>query len=105
METGKTLNVLKELFLNPTGIDFTIIKNVIEGSLLDFLTTLAGAVAVIYIILGGYQYLTSGGDPKKTAAAKATVLWAVIGLAIIISAKVIVTLWENLLKAPPLTIF
>lgn len=42
----------------------------------------AGIVAVIFIIVGGVQYMTSSGDPSKTKKAKDTILYACIGLVI-----------------------
>jgi glucose uptake protein GlcU len=39
-----------------------------------------GFVAVIMIILGGYQFLTSNGDPQKASKARQTLLYSVVGL-------------------------
>lgn len=43
----------------------------------------AGAVAVAFIILGGYRYVTSQGDRDLVEKAKKTLLYAVIGLILI----------------------
>ena len=43
---------------------------------------LVALVAVIFIIIGGINYMTSQGDPGKTKKAKDTILYAVIGLII-----------------------
>lgn len=40
----------------------------------------AGLIFFIMFIRGGFSYLTSGGDPKKTAKATSTLTLAVIGL-------------------------
>lgn len=40
----------------------------------------AGLVFFIMFIKGGFEYLTSGGDPKKTAKATSTLTTSVIGL-------------------------
>ncbi len=47
-------------------------------------------LAVIVIIVGGFMYVTSGGDPGKTAKAKVTIAVAVIGLVIAILASAII---------------
>lgn len=52
---------------------------------------LAGAVAVLIVVIAGLQYVISSGDPQKTAKAKNTILYALIGLTIAIFANVIVT--------------
>lgn len=50
----------------------------------------AGIIAVIVVVIGGVLYVTSQGDPQKTARAKNTILFAVIGLIVAISAFAIV---------------
>jgi hypothetical protein len=49
----------------------------------------AGIVAVIVIIVGGIRYTTSGGDASGVKAAKDTILYAVVGLVVIIMAAAI----------------
>jgi hypothetical protein len=41
---------------------------------------IAGALAVIMIIVGGLRYVTSGGNSSNVTAAKNTVLYAIVGL-------------------------
>lgn len=49
-----------------------------------------GALAVIFIIVGGIQYVLSGGNPEQTTKAKNTILYAIVGLIVSILATVIV---------------
>lgn len=49
-----------------------------------------GALAVIFIIIGGFQYVLSGGDSNNTNRAKETILYAVVGLIISLLAFTIV---------------
>ena len=51
----------------------------IQG-ILNVVIGVAGIVAVIFIVVGGFQYMTSSGDPSKTKKAKDTILYACIGL-------------------------
>ena len=53
--------------------------------ILSLATTAAGLVCFVMLIVGGFKYLTSGGDPKQTASAKGTLTWAIAGLVIIIA--------------------
>ena len=46
----------------------------------------AGFVSLVFVVIGGYKYIISSGDPQKTQSAKNTILYAVIGLIISISA-------------------
>lgn len=58
---------------------------------IDILLFLAGFIAVFFIIYGGFKYMTSLAEPSRVAAAKTTVLNAVIGLVIAIFASVIIS--------------
>lgn len=51
-------------------------------SILSGIIAAAGLVAVVYIIVGGVQYMTSGGDAAKIEKAKKIILYAVIGLVV-----------------------
>lgn len=51
-------------------------------ALLDDLLKIAGAAAVVFIIYGGFRYLTSQGNPENTKAAWGTIFNALIGLII-----------------------
>lgn len=54
------------------------------------LAGIAGVAAVIIIIFGGMQYITSNGDASKAASARSTIVGAVIGLVIIVAAESII---------------
>jgi len=50
------------------------------SNILNIAFRMAGIAAFIMIIVGGFQYLTAGGDPKKTQAAGQTITYAIFGL-------------------------
>lgn len=56
------------------------------GNILGVVLSLVGLVTFIMVLVGGFKYLTSGGDPKQTEAAKATLTSGIIGLALAIGA-------------------
>ncbi len=56
----------------------------IIGAIIDILFGAAAVVALIYIIIGGYNYITSSGNPEALEAAKGTVMNAIIGLLIVL---------------------
>ncbi|MBI2598715.1 hypothetical protein HYW40_00635 [Candidatus Curtissbacteria bacterium] len=58
-------------------------------TVITLLTTVAGVVAIIFIIIGGIKIVTASGDMKKIQAAQGTILYAIIGLAVTILAFVI----------------
>lgn len=51
---------------------------------------IGGAVAVIMVVIGGFQYVLSNGDPQRAAKAKNTIIYAIVGLVVAISAFTIV---------------
>lgn len=61
------------------------IQSIINAALL-----LAAVIAVAYLIVGGYKYITAAGNAEGVAEAKTTILNAIIGLVIIFAAYVIV---------------
>lgn len=52
------------------------------GNILSIIIGALGIVAVIFVVMGGIQYMTSAGDATKLKRAKDTILYACIGLAI-----------------------
>jgi hypothetical protein len=57
---------------------------------LDILLRIAGILAVVMLIVNGYQYLTSAGAPEKISKAKTGLLKAVVGLAIAVLSSTII---------------
>lgn len=67
-----------------SGSDGVIAK---VTQLVVYITSVA---AVIMIMIGGWAYITSGGDPQRINGAKNTILYAIIGLVVAISAQLII---------------
>lgn len=59
-------------------------------TVINVLSSLAGVLAVIMIIVAGFRYMTSGGDSNKVASAKNALIYAIIGLVIVALAQIIV---------------
>lgn len=51
----------------------------------------AGIAAFIMLIVAGFKYLTSGGDPKKASEAQQTMTYAIVGLILLVSAYIIIS--------------
>ncbi len=62
----------------------------IVSQVINLLSLAVGVVAVIMIILGGFRYITSGGDTGNVTSAKNTILYAIVGLVVVALAQVIV---------------
>lgn len=76
-----------------TGTDTTV--GSLFSTVTDVLLYLVGGVAVIMIVYGGFRYVVSNGDSSRVKAAKDTVLYGAIGLAIAIVAWGLVTFVIN----------
>ena len=74
--------------VKPVEGDDNLIGNV--TTILNAVIGALGIVAVIVIILGGVQYMTSTGDAAKVKKAKDTILYGIIGLVICVLAFAIV---------------
>jgi len=67
----------------------------------SFVLGIAGGIALVLIIISGYQYMTSQGDPEKLKAANERLTAAIIGLLFIIFSFVILqVIGVDILKIP-----
>ena len=65
------------------------VQRVLEVAL-HLLSFVAGVIAVIMIIIAGLRYITSQGSSEATAGARNTIIYAVIGIAVVVLSQVIV---------------
>lgn len=79
--SGQTSTVCKSTGDDAKGVISTVV---------NLLLYILGAVAVIMIIVGGFMYVTSGGDAGGVKKAKDTIFYAVIGLIVALLAYAIV---------------
>lgn len=75
---------------NAAGTDATTKINNMVHTVVNLLSAIVGIVAVIMIIIGGFRYITSGGNDTSVTAAKNTILYAIIGLVVVALAQIIV---------------
>lgn len=68
------------------------------GNAQNLALALAGGIAVIFVLIGAFWYLTAYGNEEKANKGKTTVTWALIGVVVIILAEVIITTFQNLLQ-------
>lgn len=59
-------------------------------SVIRILIGLLFAITVLFIILGGYQYVTSAGNEEQAKKGRKTLIYAIIGLVVVILSYVIV---------------
>ena len=64
--------------------------NKILTLVINIFSFIVGFVAVLMIIIGGFKYITSGGDSNNISSAKNTLIYALVGLVIVVLAQVLV---------------
>jgi len=86
---GTSLDIETNTGCNETADDKTDFQQLIT-TIINILSLIVGIIAVIFIIIGGLKYITSGGDSNNVTSAKNTILYAIVGLIIVALAQVIV---------------
>ena len=71
---------------NTTG---NSVANLVQ-SIITFFAWVLGILSVIYIMYGGFKYVTAGGDSGKVTSARNAILFALIGLVIAALAQTVV---------------
>jgi len=72
---------------------FNTLGDVIN-ELIPYIFALAGIILLFLIIWGGFELLTSGGDPKKVESARGKLTHAIVGFIIIFIAYWLVQILE-----------
>ena len=57
--------------------------------IIEFTYTLAGLITVVFIVYGGYEYLTSAGSEEKAKQGRNAITNAVIGIVIVLASVII----------------
>lgn len=70
----------------------------ILAAIIEILVRLAAVAAVAYVIYGGVKYMTSQGEPDKTAQARHTIVNALSGLVLAVLSAVLVAFVAGSIK-------
>jgi len=68
---------------NPLSVDT---PQEFVGLIIKAILGLTGAISLIYFIVGGFMWMTAGGNMDKVKKGRDTLVWATLGLVIIFSA-------------------
>lgn len=78
------------------GTDFAGAAGLSSGNLVDTISSIIrvalgflGVIAVVIILLGGFKWMTSGGNEEKVKKAKGLIFQGIIGLVIVLSSYAI----------------
>lgn len=56
------------------------------GNIQTWLLSIVGGLTVLFIVYGGFLYMTSGGNQQKLELAKKTLTYAILGLVLVVLA-------------------
>lgn len=65
------------------------VRGIIDDAL-NIISIITGVAGVVMVLLGGFRYITAGGDSGKISSAQNTIIWAVVGLVVAAMAQVLV---------------
>lgn len=85
----------------PSGL--TEIEGVV-GNIISVIVGLGFIAMLVLLLMAGFKYLTSGGEPKAISAAHQTFTWALLGVFLLAVAWLILQLIANF-TGLPITIF
>lgn len=91
-------NPFGNLTNEPSGFS-TLLNNVIS-----MIVALAGIALFAYLLMGGFQFVTAGGDKVQVDNAKKTITNAIIGMIVMSVAFLLVRILEAILGRPLLSI-
>jgi hypothetical protein len=85
-------------FPNPLGDRYTTIWALLD-KIIDILMRVGLVVAVMYLIYSGFKLITAQGDSDAISDARKSLWHTVIGIIILLSIRLILTLIQNTLEA------
>lgn len=70
-------------------------------NILHLFLLVAGGVAVIYLMIGAFNYLTAFGNEERASTGKKIITWAIVGIVVIVLAEFIIyTVWNFITPTP-----
>lgn len=67
------------------------------GQVIKTALGVVGGLALVFMVWGGFQWLTSAGNKEKVSQGTQTMLWAIIGLLLVLSSYLMVDTFINFL--------
>lgn len=67
-------------------------ENGIIKKVLNLLSWITGFLAAIYLIVGGFKIITSSGDSDSVASGRKMIVYAMVGVLVVISSNLIINL-------------
>ena len=75
------------------------------GRIISSLLPIGGIILFVMLIVGGFYFIFSGGDPRRVEGARNTITYAVIGIVVLAAAFLIIQIIANFVGVPALLNF
>src|SRR5262249_30019154 len=95
---GLSQSGLSSVFGNSSEIGRAQTPRQLIVAIIRIMLFFAGLVAVVFVIIGGYFYVTAQGNEEQAEKGKNTLVNALIGIILIVLSYVIVTVVSNLVS-------
>ncbi len=82
---------------NPLGSGASTIPQLID-KIATWLLEIGLVISTIIILYAAFLFMTSGGSAEKVTTARKTLLYAIIGITVLLLAKGVTTLIQNVLS-------
>ena len=66
------------------------------NKIIDFIFAISIPITALMIIIAGFYFITAQGEPEKIQTAKRIIIWALIGFLIVLLAKGLIKLLEQI---------
>ena len=94
-------DIIDPIGTGSAGTEFTTVGGLVGVliTIVQWIYTILFIVAVLFILLAAYNFITSKGDAEKVGTAKKQLLYAVVGIAVGLLAYAIIELVRNSLSS------
>ena len=92
------LNAIRVALIGSNPLSPDAAPESVISTTINWVIGISGAVAAVFVVMGGIGYITSSGDPQKLKKAKETITYALIGLAVVALAQIITAFISNMIR-------
>jgi hypothetical protein len=85
------------LIPNPLG---SVTFQQVADSIICNLQVIAAPIFAVMVIYGGIQIMSGAGNPSQIESGKKTLIWAVVGFAVVVLGREIIIFVKEILGAP-----
>ncbi len=84
---------------NPIGVgqQGTTSATAIIGIVIKSALGIIGALTLLMLVWGGFEWLTSAGNPEKVKSGTQTMVWAIIGVVLVFASYLLLSTFTNYL--------